>query len=255
MSGWSRWGSPGTKRTTRRAVAAAKAAYVAGHRRGYRPWIPSRGCGRSSTGAPGRWCFGPDGRPRPTLLFCAWRWPGRGSGGAADLGPQDDTLLTCLDATLRRLGGAPAFALTDNEKTVTVEHVAGIAVRHPLMVAAGRHYGLTVHTCVPFDPSPRAARRPLSGSRKRTWCPPARTCAPATTPLPSWSRRCGRSASRSTPGCTGRPTGPGRGIAGWSRVGCIRSRRTVHRGTGRDQNGQYRSDGPVRVGASPLHPD
>ena len=39
--------------------------------------------------------------------------------------------------------------------------------------------------------SPRAARRPLSGSRKRTWCPPARTCAPATTPLPSWSRRCG----------------------------------------------------------------
>jgi transposase len=62
------------------------------------------------------------------------------------------TLLTCLDTTLRRLGGAPTYGLTDNEKTVTVEHVAGIPVRHPMIVAAGRHYGLTVHTCIPFDP-------------------------------------------------------------------------------------------------------
>jgi transposase len=44
------------------------------------------------------------------------------------------------------------YALTDNEKTVTVEHVAGVAVRHPAVVAAGRHYGVQVHTCVPFDP-------------------------------------------------------------------------------------------------------
>ena len=35
---------------------------------------------------------------------------------------------------------------------MTVEHVAGVPVRHPMIVAAGRHYGLTVHTCVPFDP-------------------------------------------------------------------------------------------------------
>jgi hypothetical protein len=62
------------------------------------------------------------------------------------------TLLACLDATLRRLGGVPTYALTDNEKTVTVEHVAGVAVRHPAIVAAGRHYGIQVHTCVPFDP-------------------------------------------------------------------------------------------------------
>src|SRR4051794_4385237 len=62
------------------------------------------------------------------------------------------TLLCCLDATFRACGGVPAFALTDNEKTVTVEHVAGVPVRHPLVVAAGRHYGLTIHTCVPADP-------------------------------------------------------------------------------------------------------
>jgi hypothetical protein len=68
------------------------------------------------------------------------------------------TLLACLDATLRRLGGVPTYALTDNEKTVTVEHVAGIPVRHPAIVAAGRHYGLQVHTCVPLV---RSSDRPL----------------------------------------------------------------------------------------------
>jgi hypothetical protein len=43
--------------------------------------------------------------------------------------------------------------LTDNEKTVTTEHVAGMPVRNPAMVAWSRHYGVTVHTCVPADPA------------------------------------------------------------------------------------------------------
>lgn len=42
--------------------------------------------------------------------------------------------------------------MTDNEKTVTVEHIAGVPVRHPTIVAASRHYGTQVITCVPFDP-------------------------------------------------------------------------------------------------------
>jgi len=42
MSGWSPWGSPG-KRTTRRAVAKVKQAYVDGHRRSFRPWITEPG--------------------------------------------------------------------------------------------------------------------------------------------------------------------------------------------------------------------
>jgi hypothetical protein len=42
--------------------------------------------------------------------------------------------------------------LTDNERTVTTGHVAGIAVRHPLIVAAGHHYGVTIATCVVADP-------------------------------------------------------------------------------------------------------
>jgi hypothetical protein len=54
---------------------------------------------------------------------------------------------------LRRAGGVPTYLLTDNEKTVTVEHVAGIPVRNPAAVEFGRHYGLTVATCVPYDPA------------------------------------------------------------------------------------------------------
>jgi Mu transposase, C-terminal domain len=46
----------------------------------------------------------------------------------------------------------PTYALTDNEKTVTTEHIARIAVRHLQMVELGRHYGLTIRTCVPADP-------------------------------------------------------------------------------------------------------
>ena len=53
-------------------VAAAKAAYVAGHRRGYRPWITEPGLWLQFDWGAGPVVFGPDGRPRPTLLFCAW---------------------------------------------------------------------------------------------------------------------------------------------------------------------------------------
>ena len=53
---------------------------------------------------------------------------------------------------MRAFGGAATYWLTDNERTVTIDHVAGIAVRHPEIVAVGGHYGITVATCVPADP-------------------------------------------------------------------------------------------------------
>ncbi len=62
------------------------------------------------------------------------------------------TVISCIDSALRAIGGAPTCLLTDNEKTMTIDRVTGIAVRHPQVVAAGRHYGLQVHICVPFDP-------------------------------------------------------------------------------------------------------
>jgi hypothetical protein len=54
--------------------------------------------------------------------------------------------------TFRRVEGIPTYVLTDNEKTVTAEHIAGVPIRHPDMAAAGRHYGTTIATCVPADP-------------------------------------------------------------------------------------------------------
>ena len=47
----------------------------------------------------------------------------------------------------------PTYGLTDNEKTVTSEHVAGIPVRNAQMLEFCRHYGLTIATCVPADPA------------------------------------------------------------------------------------------------------
>ena len=123
-----------------------------GHRRQYRPWITEPGLWLQFDWGAGPIVFGSDGRPRPTLLFCAWLAWSRFRVVIPTWDRKLGTLLTCLDTMLRRLGGAPTYALTDNEKTVTVEHVAGVPVRHPMIVAAGRHYGLTVHTCVPFDP-------------------------------------------------------------------------------------------------------
>jgi hypothetical protein len=98
------------------------------------------------------WGDGPRIAGRRSLLFCAWlAW----SRFRVIIPMWDRTLpslLACLDATLRSIGGAPTYALTDNEKTVTVEHVARVPVRHPDIVAAGRHYGMTIRTCVPADP-------------------------------------------------------------------------------------------------------
>jgi hypothetical protein len=86
------------------------------------------------------------------LLFCAWLAWSRFRVVTPTWDRSLPTLLGCLDTTLRVIGGAPTYALTDNEKTVTVEHIARVPVRHPDVVAAGRHYGMTIRTCVPADP-------------------------------------------------------------------------------------------------------
>ncbi|HVL03121.1 MAG TPA: IS21 family transposase [Acidimicrobiales bacterium] len=140
-------GFAGDERTTRRAVADAKVAWFAGRRRTYRPWVPE----------PGMWCqfdwgTGPVIADRKTLLFCAWLAWSRFRVVIPTWDRTLGTLLACIDATLRRLGGAPTYLLGDNERTVTVDRVAGLAVRHPEMVAAGRHYGMVVQSCVPYDP-------------------------------------------------------------------------------------------------------
>jgi len=140
-------GFAGSDRTTRRAVAEAKEAWHEGRRRTYRPWIVEPGMWLQFD-----WGAGPAIRGAATLLFCAWlAW----SRYRIVIPTWDRTLgsvLCCLDSSFRILGSAPAYVLTDNEKTVTLEHVAGVPIRHPELVAAGRHYGVTVRTCEPYDP-------------------------------------------------------------------------------------------------------
>jgi hypothetical protein len=140
-------GYPGSARTTRRWVAESKRRWRQRHGRRTRPWIPEPGLWM-------QWDYG-DG-PRAgglaTVLFCAWlAW----SRFRVVLPLRDKTMpsvVMALDRALRVFGGAPTYALTDNEKTVSVDHVCGIAVRNPLIVEVARHYGLTIATCVPADP-------------------------------------------------------------------------------------------------------
>ena len=140
-------GYVGSDRTTRRAVAAAKKAWRAGNGRSYKPWVPEPGMWLQYD-----WGTGPVIGGRQTQLFCAWLAWSRYRVVIPVWDKTLGTVLTCVDATLRMLGGAPTYVLTDNERTVTIDRIAGVAIRHPELVRAGRHYGVTVITCEPADP-------------------------------------------------------------------------------------------------------
>jgi transposase len=141
-------GYKGSERTTRRAVAKVKASYRSGRVRVHRPWVTE----------PGMWLQydygdGPVVDGVKTVLFVAWlAW----SRFRVVLPLRDKTMpsvFAALDVTFRRLGGVPTYVLTDNEKTVTVEHIAGIPVRNQQLVTFAEHYSVVVHTCVPADPA------------------------------------------------------------------------------------------------------
>ena len=87
------------------------------------------------------------------MLFCLWLAWCRFRVVIPILDKTQATVWAAVDAALRRVGGVPAYLLTDNERTVTVEQVAGVPVRNQGAVEFGRHYGLTVATCVPYDPA------------------------------------------------------------------------------------------------------
>jgi transposase len=141
-------GYTGSERTTRRAVAAVKGAYRSGRVRVHRPWITE----------PGMWLQydygdGPVVDGVKTVLFVAWLAWSRFRVVIALRDKTMSSVFAALDQTFRRLGGVPTYVLTDNEKTVTVEHIAGIPVRNRQLVAFAEHYSVVVHTCVPADPA------------------------------------------------------------------------------------------------------
>ena len=150
-------GYHGSERTTRRVVAALKVEWRRSSARAYKPWIPE----------PGLWLQwdygdGPVVDGRKTVLFCAWlAW----SRFRVILALPDRTLPSVIgawDRCFRLLGGAPTYSLTDNEKTVTDRHIARVAVRNPQIVSAAVFYGVSVRTCVPYDPESKGGSESLS---------------------------------------------------------------------------------------------
>ena len=137
----------GSERTTRRAVAQAKRRWRAEHGRRTRPWVTEPGLWM-------QWDYGdgPKVAGRSTVLFCAWLAWSRFRVIVPLWDRTMPSVVMALDRALRAFGGAPTYALTDNERTVSIDHVCGLAVRNPRIVSVGRHYGLTVATCVPSDP-------------------------------------------------------------------------------------------------------
>ena len=138
----------GSERSTRRAVAQVRAAYRFGHVRVHRPWVTE----------PGMWLQydfgdGPVIEGKKTVLFVAWLAWCRFRIVIALRDRTAPTVFAALDRTFRVLEGAPTYVLTDNEKTVTVTHVAGVPVRNQQTVDFARHYGVTVLTCQPADPA------------------------------------------------------------------------------------------------------
>jgi len=141
-------GYPGSERSTRRAIAQVRAAYRLGHVRVHRPWVTE----------PGQWLQydfgdGPVIDGRKTVLFVAWLAWSRFRIVIALRDRTAPTVFAALDRTFRVLGGAPTYVLTDNEKTVTVSHIAGVPVRNQQTVDFARHYAITVLTCQPADPA------------------------------------------------------------------------------------------------------
>ena len=141
-------GYAGSERSTRRAVAQVRAAYRFGRVRVHRPWITE----------PGMWLQydfgdGPVIDGRKSVLFVAWLAWSRFRVVIALRDRTAPTVFAALDRTFRMLGGAPTYVLTDNEKTVTVSHIAGVPVRNQQTVDFARHYGITVLTCQPADPA------------------------------------------------------------------------------------------------------
>jgi transposase len=140
-------GYAGSERTTRRVVAALKSDYEQANHRIYKPWITE----------PGGWLqydfgSGPVVEGISVILFCAWlAW----SRFRVIIPLSDKSLpsvIAALDRTFRLVGGASTYVLTDNERTVTDRHIAGIAVRNRTAVDVSRYYGVTIATCVPYDP-------------------------------------------------------------------------------------------------------
>ena len=114
----------------------------------HRPWITE----------PGLWlqydfADGPIVAGRKVVLLVAWLAWSRYRVVIALRDRTAPSVFAGLDRIFRIVGGAPTYLLTDNEKTVTTGHIAGVPVRNRAAVTFGRYYGISVLTCEPADPA------------------------------------------------------------------------------------------------------
>ena len=176
-------GFAGSERTVRRVVAEAKRSHRKDNRRIFRPWVTEPGMW-----AQWDWGEGPRINGLRTSLFCAWLAWSRFRVVIPVRDRRLETVIACLDRAIRSFGGVPTYWLTDNEKTVTTEHIAGISVRHPLMVACGAHYGTTITTCQPADPQSKGGSEATVRIAKADLVPTTANLRPA---YSSWAELVG----------------------------------------------------------------
>ena len=193
-----------------------------------------------------------------TILFCFWLAWCRFRVVVPLLDKTAPSVFAAIDTALRTVGGVPTYLLTDNERTVTVEHVAGIAVRNPGTVAFGRHYGLTVATCVPADPASKGGSEASVRVAKADLVPTDANLLPAYGSFAELEAACAgfterdqRAAAPHHPPRPGRDAHPGAGPAASA------ARDTVHRHVRGDPHGRRQHpDGQLRalpvLGAAPA---
>ena len=112
--------------------------------------LPALGARAGHVVAVGLWQRA-DGRRAGDLAVCAWLAWSRFRVVLPIWDKALPSVVACLDAALRRFGGVPTYGLTDNEKTVTVEHVAHrVTRRAPVAMLAEEGARLHALPAAPF---------------------------------------------------------------------------------------------------------
>jgi len=158
-------GFTGSDRTTRRAVAEAKARWSGRDRRGApRPWSTEPGLWLQFGWAPGPSVPDTYGDRRPTVLFCAWLPWSRYRIVVPHRNRSLRALISCLDTALRTVDGVPTYLLA-RIRSHDVEW------QHRVLHTVGRHYGAQVRPCVPYDPRLRDTASAGVPIADRDWLP------------------------------------------------------------------------------------
>ena len=106
------------------------------------------------------WGDGPRIGGRKSELFAAWLAWSRFRVVIPVRDQQLGTLTWCIDQALRAVGGAPTYLLTDNARTVTIDHVAGSRCGIRRWSRSGGITAARWRRACRSTPSPRAASRP-----------------------------------------------------------------------------------------------